>query len=509
MTEIEDKELVRLRLEAVGGTGQALARVLHERGWRTPIPIRALADDPEFKLSVKTGIAAGNSKVIFPKLWAIHEFQVREGIVLVQFDGMEVEQFIDLAGPHNFNWLEGFHSKNITVSSMLLQREIMGAPLPASAVARTREFVDTECREIVANIRNTTMFDDFFIRADAICVLCENMRTEGREVCELHWLVCAESGCTNGWTYGSRRSGFCQTHRQTCDDCGSEVRQLTNGKCGSCLKGKIDGYGHTHAEMWLGGPLPDEKYRGRTMQSGYYIGFELEIGTEDAFPNSVRDWAEEHMGDRGALECKEDSSVEGYEIASQPMTPDFFESLDWNNFFEKLNRDNPTPNGDDREPYRHGLHVHIGRIAFRHSMTAMAAFAYMIDLQDNLSRIGRRSPYHYCKKVEKRVSTAAVSPYGRATKQYSRLRGAGFYAERDAINFANEHTIEIRAFKSTRQAKHFTRAVRWVYLTAEYIRDLQERNLLSSPKHLTLSMMKRWMREHHPDKMVGLFPRGT
>jgi len=229
--------------------------------------------------------------------------------------------------------------------------------------------------------------------------------------------------------------------------------------------------------MWLGGPLPTDE---QGHQQGFYIGFELEISSDTERMRPLRDWSEQHLGSRTALDPKRDGSVEGFEIASMPMTPEFFEDVDWDSFMAMLNEHYATfDDSESREPTGHGLHVHIGRIAFERDDVAQAMFSYLIG-QDNgshLERVGRREATSYCEKVAKPLSTALVDlrrKTGTGGYQADRIaRKGGAQPGRNAINLTGGDTIEIRAFRSTRDADHLRAAVRMVYLAARYVAALR------------------------------------
>lgn len=304
----------------------------------------------------------------------------------------------------------------------------------------------------------------------------------------------------------STHSGYlCRDCRVSCEDCGNYMSR--NGEdCGYCahrVRG-LNGYGKTYPEVWLGGPLPKNK---KGVEKGYYLGFELEVTASKGHVKVLNEWAEEGLGNRHALESKEDSSVQGFEIVTQPMTPQFFEQVDWEGFFKVLNNSFPLPNRKRTEPVSHGLHVHIGKVAFANDDIAMAAFCYLIGQSSHLERIARRKATTYCTKVNKPVSaTIAHVNYntGRYQNQASRAAAKGIRAERSAINLLNSNTIEIRAFRSTRKASDLRDAVRLVYVAAEYIRHLRfvERNM--PPKSLHWTEFTKWVAGNFPEAFESI-----
>lgn len=313
---------------------------------------------------------------------------------------------------------------------------------------------------------------------------------------------CNEMRPRNTQAYVDGIGECCNTCAQFCGNCGRN----TIGRC-SCAADAIRGYGETVPRVWLGGPL---KHDDNGNDIGYYVGFELEISARDTdrrrlTARPVREWAQEHLEDNEIFDCKHDGSVRGFEIATQPMTPAYFEAVDWESFMDMLNDAYPlrTFNLND-EPREHGLHVHIGRVAFRKDPVAQAAYAYLIGQGDHLERIGRRAPYHYCAKVLKPVS-ASIAQTKPGTKQGYRIRAAGIGYGRDAINLTNGRTIEIRAFKSTRSANELRDAVRLTYLCAEYVRHLRGSGEWSATaKALHWTEFAAWVGIHYPEAFASI-----
>jgi len=296
----------------------------------------------------------------------------------------------------------------------------------------------------------------------------------------------------------------CADCRPQCEECGRNLDYFDQecSRCGD--ENGIRPYSHTHPMMWLGGPVDRDEDGER---DGYYLGIELEVSanTYRCKTKPIRDWAAEHLTHRDALDLKHDSSVAGFEIVTQPMTPTFFEGVDWKSFMTMLNETIPVD--DNEEPEGHGMHVHIGRTAFGYSDVATAAFAYLLAADDqHLVRISRREPTHYCDKIHKPVSEAVVAGRkSRESKQGVKLRRQGIYPTRGAINLENRDTIEIRAAKSTRDPQEFIDSVRVVYIAAEYIRHLMDKGPgFIAPKALHWSEFARWTATAYPDAFASI-----
>jgi len=297
---------------------------------------------------------------------------------------------------------------------------------------------------------------------------------------------------------GDYYCGGCARYCDDCDmwyvgDCGGEHMRVRG----------LSSYGKTQANRWLGGPV---RTRERNAEKGYYLGFELEISANTGEVQPIYDWAKDNLGFDDAVDCKEDSSVEGFEIATQPMTWQFFEAVKWESFFEMLDEHFPLV-GRGTEPTGHGLHVHVGRTAFDKDDIATAAFCYLLNQGNHLERIARREPTSYCAKVKKPVSSAikmANMQNGKHQRQASKPYMRDVYLGRDAINLNNGPTIEIRAFRSTRRADELRDAVRVVYVAAEYIRSLRANKGSVSPKALHWASFSAWVANNHPDAFASI-----
>lgn len=375
-----------------------------------------------------------------------------------------------------------------------------------------------------------------------LCTRCRNSQySECHDCHDMHRTV----DLYDGVNYSGLGHLFCSLHREYCEGCGSRVSYLSDDRCDECTWwcdgcGQshsqsiesffnenndssycsntmppeplgVRGYGRTRPTRWFGGPLPRE---GRK-QVGFYLGFELEISSSSLDATPITRWESEN-GMSGFFDCKEDSSVEGFEIATQPFTPQFFETIvadgRLEDFFGMLNTAYPVHNNE--ESTSHGLHVHVGKVAFGRDPVALAAYSYLLGQDDgvHLERIARREPTGYCGRVSKPVSAAVVfATQQRMNRgiQGHRLYAAGHYPGRNAINLTSGDTVEVRAFASTRHAEELVDAVRLVYVGAEYVRYLRSGSKTRGvdPKRLGWSEFCKWAGYAYPDSfdsLVGL-----
>lgn len=320
----------------------------------------------------------------------------------------------------------------------------------------------------------------------------------------------------------SRLYRYCSNCRSVCvdDTCEQVIYGPNGGYCAACVddvgRQGLGRWRSTRPTMWLGGPVRKE--------GGFYIGFEDEISASGDFRiKPLRTWALAHLGHKQALDPKPDGSVNGFEIATQPMTPAFFESVDWESLMEVINTQYPLSSYDYEEPDGHGLHVHIGRQAFRRMKTVhinpatgrrfkkpkkmmvtdagmLAGFTYLLSKNHHeLTRIGRRDNEEWAERVVKPVSAALIHQNSEVRgKQWEKIQQTGVYVPRGAVNLTNERTIEIRVFKSTRDADELRDAVRVVYLAAEYIRYLRGFGSIN-PKGLTWEGFATWVHSVKPE----------
>lgn len=311
--------------------------------------------------------------------------------------------------------------------------------------------------------------------------------------------LCFECGGRLGEVNYRRYNGkhYCSLCVAYCADCGDSYFVSDGPECNCSDLVQIEGYNHTTPSMWLGGPLP-RNHKGKL--DGYYLGIELEVTAHDTdFSNTV-EWCESYIG-AGALHIKEDCSVEGYELVFEPMTPQFFEAVNWRGFFLALDRDQYVRG--DTEPEEHGLHVHVGRVAFRGRTSRLAAFSGIMGATGpdgtHMERVGRRDATSYCEVVPNPIQSAIVSKdtYSAQSVRIQRKGAPISPYGRNAINFNRSDTVEIRSPKSTRDADEFMETVRTVYLAADYVRSME----FLSPAAISWEAFTLWIQENHADKL--------
>lgn len=239
----------------------------------------------------------------------------------------------------------------------------------------------------------------------------------------------------------------------------------------------------------------------------YHVGVELEIGTGSRNATPVYEWAAS-QGFRELFFCKEDGSVEGFEIVTQPMTPEFFDSVNWSAFFTMLNR--AYPDYEEGESSEHGIHVHVSRTAFQNGHTSsLARWLYLFNRnRTHVVRIARRSGSSWARFAQYPVSLLLPErfgcsgswdfgpecPCGCGQQTRTWIPGPGRWSQHRrrnssmgrymATNLQPPETVEVRVFRSTRDAREFQNAVHLVTSTVDFVRAMQ-------PCHATVNAT-RW-----------------
>lgn len=247
----------------------------------------------------------------------------------------------------------------------------------------------------------------------------------------------------------------------------------------------IHDYSYKPSPLWHGG-----------RDKPYYLGFELEISANRYNVAPIENWCEDN-GHPGMVYMKEDGSVDGFEIVSHPMTPEYFDSVDWESFFTMLNANYSVP-GED-EPHGHGLHVHVSRTAFPHRST-LARWSYLLNKnRQHTERVARRTSSHWAQFTDYPVSL--LLPYEEAQsrghwREVGEVLVCGCCREREwvqdaslrirhqfqtraypqryqVVNLLPDQTVEVRVFKSTRKPADFISSIHYIVATVEFVRMMQ------------------------------------
>lgn len=307
------------------------------------------------------------------------------------------------------------------------------------------------------------------------------------------------------WDCGDTFDNYTEyvNHLSECDADGCGEMYCPGVNYGTCTYCNGEGYYDEYDDYGRGVGIYSYDYRPSPIWFGgrgadYYLGFELEISADRYDTTPITTWCANN-GHADMVYCKEDGSVEGFEIVSHPMTPEFFDSVNWESFFAMLDHHYPLSRSD--EPSGHGLHVHVSRTAFPHKST-LARWSYLLNRnEDHVCRVARRShsswarftPYpvrallpYERNQCDSWVENGAPLPCGccyesvRVTDMSRRLRyqyQTVAYPERyQAVNLTNDQTVEVRVFKSTRKPDEFISSLHFVIASVEFARSMQPWN---------------------------------
>lgn len=281
-----------------------------------------------------------------------------------------------------------------------------------------------------------------------------------------------------------RNRDYWEDHLSTCWECETD---FCPDECHECTESEDYGVGiHDYGYKPRGGfrAMPYE------IEPAYYVGFELEIGTERMNATPIYEWARaNNVAD--LLYAKDDSSVEGFEIVSYPMTPAYFDSVDWSSFFAMLNREYETY--DLNESSEHGLHVHVSRTAFKYTSQMARLSLLWTRNRETVWEIARRANSEWAQFNRYPVRT--FLPFCRSGHQweddYTRPLECGCHYERrmtyygrtvrnqvqdvarhgryEVINQYPADTLEVRAFRSTRRVADFLASVHFVIASVDFV----------------------------------------
>lgn len=308
---------------------------------------------------------------------------------------------------------------------------------------------------------------------------------DGPQEYRAHFTVCDAEGCGD-WYCGETYAvcNYCDGngyYPEYDDDDDGDYDDYDDGR-------GIYSYDFKPEPIWFGG-----------RRQPYYLGFELEISAERYDTAPISAWCKNN-GHADMLYCKEDGSVEGFEIVSHPMTPEYFDSVNWDGFFNMLENNYPMHGRD--EPTGHGLHVHVSRTAFPHNST-LARWSYLLNRHEShVNRVARRSysnwarftsyPVRMCLPYERGndgthyETGAPICEHGccfervlvrdTARRIRHQFQTVGYPERYQAVNLTNENTVEVRVFKSTRKPDEFISSLHFVAATVEFVRNMQPWN---------------------------------
>lgn len=181
---------------------------------------------------------------------------------------------------------------------------------------------------------------------------------------------------------------------------------------------------------------PAPKFHGQSNKLSPFIGFELEVESKNG---SKSEQAESIFDNFSSDEIylKEDGSLNnGFEIVSHPMTLNVHQSKSYKSTFDSLAK----LGAKSHDTSTCGLHFHLDKTKM--TDTHKSRFGIFFALEKNkLEVLARRTSEQYAKFKAKNIKDK---------KEYSRSR-----SRYEAVNWENEHTVEVRIFKGTLKYETF------------------------------------------------------
>ena len=311
-----------------------------------------------------------------------------------------------------------------------------------------------------------------------VCAYCESegwdLYANGR--CE----SCAETCDDCGYPFDGTRetwygaSGrYCTECVRNCDHCGADYVGDYYDHRDECSSG-LAPYGTTEVELFHGCECSPYGGRGEGCD-GLHVGIELETGTlGSGTVEAARDFARRHLS--GYLDAKEDCTVEA-EFVTQPMTPDFFNSVPWGQWLDGADW---YGTGDRSDV---GLHVHVSRDYIEPNgsgsdLLALAAFVRLIEDEECWEIAGRRGGYN--------------SEIGSVAELVKRIKKGLTPSRTHSVNLNLNKSLEVRLFNTADNADELRTRVRYVIDAARYVRHLRDERK-SIAHHATAPKMREWI----------------
>jgi len=264
-----------------------------------------------------------------------------------------------------------------------------------------------------------------------------------------------------------------------CDDCDSSYDENDDCQCDEeqdnllhyRTKNKLYSHGSENAILFYGNEIEMQVYRD---QSRYDIVEKFnDCFNYDGFENIL---------------CKRDGSLDadkGFEMSSTNCSFEYHKETFWNDFFEL----NPAQYCKAYNGYQCGIHWHFNRNVFtEHQLKRLNCFYNHPKNKNLIVDIAGREGYGYCKFVP---SITFDDP----------IRTSGEDFKYRVINFNNEHTIEIRIFRSNLKKISFFRYLEFVHSVNEWIRSSDQDNA----ENITWEYYFDWLLKNISRKFENLF----
>ena len=328
--------------------------------------------------------------------------------------------------------------------------------------------------EIESNDNIIELIDGDYICRDAYdeeyfeCDICNGIdHTNRRNHCDSR----DDQYCEVCYEDRVRYCDDCDTNYDENDYCECNNEEERNNLLNYRAKNKLYSHGKENSILFYGNETELQAYRD---QSRYDIVEKFnECFNYDGFENIL---------------CKHDGSLDtdkGFEMSSTNCSFEYHKETFWNDFFEL----NPAQYCKAYNGYQCGIHWHFNRNVFTENQLRRLNCFYNHPKNKNLIvDIAGREGYQYCKFVP---SITFDDP----------IRTSGDEFKYRVINFNNEHTIEVRIFRSNLKKISFFRYLEFVHSVNEWIRASDQDN----SENITWEYYFDWLLKNISRKFENLF----
>ena len=209
----------------------------------------------------------------------------------------------------------------------------------------------------------------------------------------------------------------------------------------------------------------DYIYQGNTQIK--YLGIELEVEPKMDYEICAEDTID-NLGDKAY--CKSDSSVNGYEIVTHPVTYEYAKSMSWRDTLKQMRKRGTT----SYKSGRCGVHIHVNKLAlnkFQWASVIMFVDMYKREVKaisqrttatlDRWSKIRGLRNYFEPTRANKSNTLVDLINYGR-------MRSSDRYS---AINTQPHRTVEFRLFRGTTKYESFIAYIEFVDCLTEFVKQ--------------------------------------
>ena len=280
-----------------------------------------------------------------------------------------------------------------------------------------------------------------------------------------------------------------------CNNCG-EYHDEEGSYCSSCR-------GRELIKPWNWEPDDRAFFKVKGENPQYFFGVELEVGCDEPvrLAEDITELAPDDL-----VYFMEDSSIpeDGIEMVTNPFSWEYYLKSGKNTFSTILDKMDGVLGAYPDESC--GIHIHVSRSAFSGQQHL---YSFLRLLTGSVNR-------RFTTAIAERNTSewASLSNQGDVSDIVSkakRVKYGTFQGRYTAVNMGNDHTIEIRIFKSTLDNVEFFKNIEYVRATIEYTRHMPIKravNALSFVSHVLNSTeypnLKGWLLDKS-----NLIPRGS